>query len=323
MRQRLVIVSIVVLACPALFGCHVYRGSGAEDAQAIQKQLSLQVYTPDPPPESIDSTGSPTHLPDLTPTRSPSATPFPSSTPLPPLIVVDPGHGGRDLGAVHLDAEGRLDFCESEVNLALALRIRDDLLTRGFRVLLTRDGDYLLNEDRVDVNGNGWVDYVDEAQARVDLINASGAELLLSIHQNAFYWEDGESAPDVGGVVTLYNDERPFSGDSLRFARLVQESLVAAFRSLGHDVHDREIELDSELETPDLPGSRIILLGPKSERIVRPCQVPGVLSETLFLTHSREAELARDPQALDRLAVAYADAVETYFTGGRSDSEMD
>lgn len=211
-----------------------------------------------------------------------------------------------------------MDLTESEVNLALALRVRDRLVARGFRVLLTRDGDYLLNEDGKDVNGSGEADYVDEAQARVDLVNRSGADLLLSIHQNAFYWKNGQPAEDVGGTVTFYNAERPFSDDSLRFARLVQGSLIAAFRSLGYESRDRGVERDEVLRTPGEPGAHLILLGPKSERIARPCQVPGVLSETLFLTHSREAELARDPKALDALATGYADAVSAYFAGGSS-----
>jgi len=201
-----------------------------------------------------------------------------------------------------------MDFTESEVNLALGLCVHDELVRRGYRVLLTRDGDYMLNADREDVNGDGEVNHVDEAQARVDMINAAGADLLLSIHQNNFK-DDTASGP-----VTYYCAARPFSDRSLFFAHLVQDALIEAFRSLDHDVYTgRGVQQDAELITPGKGGDYIILLGPKTERIVRPCQVPGVLSETAFLSCPREAELIRDPKVLDRLAQAYADAVGAYL----------
>jgi len=263
------------------------------------------------PTLSPTATTPPTKTPTQTLTCTPS--PTPTLTPLPPLIAIDPGHGGRDLGARHFDETGHMDFCESEVNLALALRIHKLLLARGYRVLLTRDGDYLLNRKRQDINGDGHVDHVDEAQARVDLINAAKADLLLSIHQNAFYHPDGRPAEKVGGTVTFYCADRPFSDKSLRFAKLVQREVVAAFHDLGYAVRDRGVEDDLVLQTPGEPGSHLILLGPKTERIVRPCQVPGALSETLFLSNPQEARLARDPKALDRLALAYVKAICAYF----------
>jgi hypothetical protein len=101
----------------------------------------------------------------------------------------------------------------------------------------------------------------------------------------------------------------------VRFAELVQEAVVEAFHDEGHDIHDRGVMEDLVLQEPGEPGSYLILLGPKTERIVRPCQVPGVLSEPLFITHQREAQLARDEMFLDQLAAAYADAVQRYFEG--------
>ena len=257
----------------------------------------------------------PSYTPSPTFTASPSCIPSLSPTPtiVPPLVVIDPGHGGRDLGARHFDQDGHMDYSESEVNLALAVRTRDLLLERGYRVLLTREGDNLVNRRRLDINGDGQIDHVDESQARVDMINAAGPDLLLSIHQNAFYGSQGEPAEDVGGTVTFYCADRAFSDRNLRFAQLVQDAVVEAFRDAGHDVRDRGVEQDLVLKTPDEPGSYLILLGPKTERIVRPCQVPGALSETMFLTHRGEGELARDPAMLDRLALAYTKAICGYF----------
>jgi len=268
-------------------------------------------------PRRTDTAQLPTSTPrpSRTPTVTPSLTPTPLASKTPtvplPLIAVDPGHGGVDLGARHFDAQGHMDWNEAQVNLDLALRLRDLLVERGYRVMMTRDGDYSVHEVGEDVNGDGHHEYVvDENQARIDLINEAGVDLLLSIHQNAY---EGQGAEDVGGTVTYYCGHRPFSDRSLRFAELVQRALIETFQSLGHDIRDRGAQSDLVLQTTDHPGRHIILLGPKTERIVRPCQVPGILSESLFITHRREAELARDPAALDALAKAFADAIEAYF----------
>jgi len=283
------------------------------DSPVATRQSSTQPAAVPTQSSEPTETPPPTETPTPTVSLSATATALPTSTPtpLPPLVAIDPGHGGTDLGARHFDDNGHMDWTEAEVNLDVALRLRDLLVERGYRVLLTRDEDRQLHEEGEDVNGDGQTEYVvDENQARVDMVNASGADLLLCIHQNAYY---GEGAADVGGTVTYYCSHRPFSDRNLRFAELVQEALVKAFQRLGHDVHDRGVRSDLELQTADHPGRHIIMLGPKAERIVRPCQVPGALSEALFITHRREAELARDPAALDALAVAYADAICAYF----------
>ena len=255
----------------------------------------------------------PTLTPTPTPTLQPTITPVPTEHP--PLVALDPGHGGEDLGAVRLDENGAYAYAESDVNLALVLRIRDVLVGRGYRVFLTREGDYGANPERRDVNEDGIVDHVDDLQLRIDAVNAAGADLLISVHQNAFYWPDGRRASDVGGTVTFYNAYRPFAEENKRLAFLVQEELVTTIREIGYEVLDRGIQADHELEADPEGGHFLILLGPKSERIMRPSEMPGVLSEALFMTNDRESELLQDPEVLDALAEAYALAVDRYFQG--------
>ncbi|MHB1293660.1 MAG: N-acetylmuramoyl-L-alanine amidase family protein [Anaerolineae bacterium] len=246
--------------------------------------------------------------PATTPSPSPSAAPLDL-----PVVVIDPGHGGIDVGAPHIDDDGNVDFTESQVNLALALRIRDILKDRPVRVVLTRDTDSLLNEQGADVNGDGDLSPLDDLQLRIDIANVVEADLFLSIHQNAFYWSDGSPAPDVGGTVTFYCADRPFADESLRFATLVHENIVQALADVGYDTFDREVQDDLVLDEPDEPGSHLIVLGPESDRIVRPSQAPGALSESSFITSAEEAALMRNPKVLDKLAMAYADAIVAYF----------
>jgi N-acetylmuramoyl-L-alanine amidase len=294
----LLVVALLVVGC-----------AGATVQAPVPTQPIVVAHVP-PAPTVV-----PAFSPSMTPSLSPALTPVPPATPtlLARLVAVDAGHGGVDLGAVVLDSRGRVVVTEADVNLALALRLAPLLEARGYRVLLTRDGNYSLNEEGLDINGDGRVDPRDDLQARIDLVNDAGVDLFLSIHQNAYYRQGGRAAPNVGGTVTFYCAHRPFSADSLRFANEVQQALVNAFNELGHNVHDRGAQEDLVLVTPNEPGTHLVLLGPQTERIARPSEMPAVLSEALFLTHTQEARLAQNPAVLDRLALAYADAVDAYF----------
>jgi len=90
----------------------------------------------------------------------------------PRLIVIDPGHGGSDRGAIH----GALQ--EATVNLDMAKRLRDILVARGWQVQMTRTTD-------VDVYQPNDTAH-EELQARVDVGNNAGARLFVSIHSNSF-----------------------------------------------------------------------------------------------------------------------------------------
>ncbi|HKE37733.1 MAG TPA: N-acetylmuramoyl-L-alanine amidase, partial [Candidatus Baltobacteraceae bacterium] len=90
----------------------------------------------------------------------------------PRLIVIDPGHGGSDVGSQH----GGLS--EAAINLDVAKRLRDLLVAQGWQVRLTRETD-------VDVYGPD-ASARDELQARDNVANNAGARMFVSIHTNAF-----------------------------------------------------------------------------------------------------------------------------------------
>jgi N-acetylmuramoyl-L-alanine amidase len=96
-----------------------------------------------------------------------------------PLLVLDPGHGGRDPGAL-----GKR-LAEKDVNLKSGLLLRDALQRCGFRVLMTRETD----TERVP----GVTTAVD-LKARAMLANTSAADLYVSWHY------DASTDPNVNGV---------------------------------------------------------------------------------------------------------------------------
>lgn len=120
----------------------------------------------------------------------------------PRLIVIDPGHGGSDVGSQH----GGLR--EADLTLDMAKRLRDLLIARGWQVKLTRETD-------VDVYAPNDSAH-DELQARVDVANNAGARLFVSIHANAFI--------NSGPYGTTTYISKP---SDVAFAKIVETHLAA------------------------------------------------------------------------------------------------
>lgn len=127
----------------------------------------------------------------------------PANTPLPRqnrgryLVVIDPGHGGPDPGAIGIQG-----LRETDVVLDVALQTARLLQSRGVQVLLTRTSD-------VDV----------DLPPRVDLANRSQADLFVSLHANALTMD----RPDVNGIETFYYE----GGLSYGLAEAIQQRLMA------------------------------------------------------------------------------------------------
>ncbi len=112
-------------------------------------------------------------------------------------VVIDPGHGGPDPGAVGIGG-----LRETDVVLDVSLQLARLLQARGVQVLLTRTTE-------VDV----------DLPPRVTLANSSGADVFVSVHANALSME----RPDVNGIETFY-----FAGGrSQSLAEAIQQQLMA------------------------------------------------------------------------------------------------
>lgn len=152
-----------------------------------------------------------------TPTPAPAKTNKPWTQPAPKastyrvnggiagkVIVLDPGHGGSDPGAI-----GQSGLMEKQVTLPVAKYLKDILEARGAKVILTRTTD-------VDVFGP-HASGPDELQARSNVANYNNADAFVSIHINSF------TNPNVGGIATYYYDKTPHD---LRLANRVQEEIA-------------------------------------------------------------------------------------------------
>lgn len=91
------------------------------------------------------------------------------------MIIVDPGHGGKDPGMVGV---GGLE--EKGINLEISLILRDILEERGWNVFLTRESDRGLYDETADNKK------AQDLQRRIALINEKNPVLTVSIHQNSY-----------------------------------------------------------------------------------------------------------------------------------------
>ncbi len=135
----------------------------------------------------------------------PTSTPFPAAPPAPTnpdLIVIDPGHGGSDQGAVH---DG---VAEATLTLDMAKRLRAILRKEGWQVILTRTRDVDVYEPNDSAR--------DELQARVNVAEENGARIFISIHCNSYI------NPGPSGTTTYYS-----KAIDVPLARDIQQALIA------------------------------------------------------------------------------------------------
>ena len=139
------------------------------------------------------------------------------------IIVIDPGHGGVDPGAV------TNNLVEKNINLDVALKVRDFLSISGYNVILTRSEDINLASAK---NGSYKRNDLDR---RLDIVEESDNCILVSIHMNKF---ESESAH---GLQTFYSPNTP---ESLKLAECIQGSSKLlepnnkrAVKSAGDDIY--------------------------------------------------------------------------------------
>lgn len=134
------------------------------------------------------------HLPVEAATYPPQSYAYAGNALMGRTIVLDPGHGGSDTGAI-----GSMGLKEKEVTLSIAQDLRSMLEKKGAKVILTRKNDRdVTSSDASDIR---------ELEARADIANRSRADLFISIHADAF---DDSS---VGGTTTYFFPKTTLDGE--------------------------------------------------------------------------------------------------------------
>lgn len=215
-------------------------------------------------------------------------------------IVIDPGHGGNDPGAV--TAHG---LTEKELALDIGLQLRDLLVASSFDVYMTREKDQTV-----------------PLEQRVALANKAGGDLFVSIHLNwveprrarvveTYYLgptEDsaalqlaGSENANSGYSLTdfrylleqVYSDVK--RGESHRFAEAIQTQLVRTLQPLNPTLTTRAVKT----------APFVVLVG---------ASMPAILAEVACLSNEKDVRLLADPAYRQRIAQALFAGVHTYTT---------
>ena len=221
--------------------------------------------------------------------------PLPQPKPGGAVIVIDPGHGGRDPGAI-----GPGGTREKDVTLSVCLMLRDILMRSGNAILLTRDSDRSLS-----------------LTERVEIAHAHNADLFVSIHADA--------APNVRarGLSAYTLSEE--ASDSLAKAIAEQENAVDQLYGMDlrdTDQHTAAILLDLALRIAREDSRRAqrqivegvaadwpLLENPRRSAnfaVLRSGEIPSVLVETGFLSNPEDERLLADVGGRRRVAAALA-----------------
>ena len=118
------------------------------------------------------------------------------------LIVVDPGHGGKDPGAISPNGTK-----EKDIVLTISKKLNEGLKAKGYNTLMIRDEDF----------------FVDKYE-RANIANINQADIFISIHANAF-----KENPEVSGIEILYCPTSSNNSDqrnNYELAKIISEELI-------------------------------------------------------------------------------------------------
>ena len=219
------------------------------------------------------------------------------------VIVIDPGHGGKDAGAV-----GYKRYREKVVVLQTALKLRTILQKQGYRVYMTRSNDTFI-----------------KLKNRTKFANKKKADIFISIHANSvpkrnrhkahgietYFLSTGrsqraknvaakENAADISAMNTygkqsflnIMNHEKIIASHKLGID--IQRGVYGSLKSKYKDIHDSGVK----------DGPFWVLVG---------AQMPAVLVEVGFISHPVEGKRLGNSTYQNYLARGLADGVNNYF----------
>jgi N-acetylmuramoyl-L-alanine amidase len=264
---------------------------------------------PDLPQGSDETTGSVVPLPLPKPGTS-ADKPLAAEAPPPAkrngrrVIVIDPGHGGIDPGAIGLHRTR-----EKDVVLAFSLALRDKLKANGkYDVVLTRDTDTFLT-----------------LKQRVRIARQKQADLFIAVHADIVRGQSARGA-------TLYTlSEKASDAEAEALAQKENRADIIGGVDLGtesEEVTDILIDL-AQRETKNhsrfFAKKAVKHLGPVTQMTGKPMRsagfvvlkapdVPSVLLELGYLSSRADEKLLKSPKWRADVAVALTKAIDTYFS---------
>jgi N-acetylmuramoyl-L-alanine amidase len=222
----------------------------------------------------------------------------------PPLVVIDPGHGGQDPGAISPHGGIREKF----VTLALARKIRDALVESGrVKVALTRNDDsYLILRDRYEIARRLKADlfisiHADAAPNRA----ANGASIYtlseVASDREAAQLAARENQTDIIGGVDLRSQEADVNRILVDLAQRESMNVSGRFAAVLYREASATIPFRPD---PHSFAAFVVLKAP---------DVPSILFEAGYLTHAEDVGYIRSDRGQEQIASGMRRAIEAHF----------
>ena len=164
-------------------------------------------------------------------------------------IVLDPGHGGSDTGAI-----GPTGVTEKSIALRIAKRLKVLLEAEGAEVILTRTEDTEVSPKKAKATD------VEELQARCDIANQNAADIFLSIHLDAF------SGPEAHGTTGYYYEMG--SADSTRLADCVKRGVLRRLGTLDRGTKPCAFYVCRHTDMPAMLLETAFVSNPREEQMM-------------------------------------------------------
>lgn len=274
---------------------------------------SPDAVAPAAPAAAVPSSEDPATLP---PAMPPSVAPPPvapprsaASNPSPirkrrVRVMIDPGHGGKDPGAI-----GPTGLKEKDVVLAIGRKIREKLSGSGeFDVRMTRDEDVFIPlEERTAMANKGRADIFVSLHINASRNRRAEGFSTYVLSRGASNQEDLELAARENGVPVRKLQGVKFIIDDMFTGARKNESL-----RLAKTVNDAVVRHVSAR----YPGAQSLGLKQAPFYVLVGARMTAVLVEASFISNAHEESRLRDPSCLDGIADGVAEAVRYYGRNG-------
>ncbi len=191
------------------------------------------------------------------------------------VVIIDPGHGGFDGGAVAYDGT-----VEKDINLKISLALSDMLRSAGYKVILTRNSD--VGTDNLE-SGSIAQRKKNDLKNRLELMKDFPDGIFVSVHLNKF------TTTAARGSQVFYNGK---VAESAILGDAIQKSIV-------------------KLLQPE--NTRVNKLATTSTYVLYNATIPAVLVECGFLSNASELQLLKDNEYQKKLAFCCFSGIVDYF----------
>lgn len=196
-------------------------------------------------------------------------------------IVIDPGHGGPDGGAV-----GKDNTEEKGISLTVAKKLQSYLQQSGALVYLTREEDKDLAAD--DTTGLSWRK-AEDIRNRMEFIHDKNADFFITVHLNAL------PSTKWSGAQTFYY---PKFDESRHLAKMVQAEIIR--------------NLENTTRSP---------LAINGMYLLKHAEIPGALVEIGFLSNETERELLKQEDYQQKMAASIYEGILRFATEDMEETE--